>query len=100
MAIGLIQGVAEYISALKGSPRFGPQVVHHEQLTGCDARFAGLARPLPATLGKALRQAGYPHFFSHQKQAIDRIRDGRDVIAATPTASGKSLIYNIPVMER
>jgi DEAD/DEAH box helicase domain-containing protein len=94
------KGVAEYIRALKGSPRFGPQVAHHEQLTGRDARFADVARPLPQALVAALRQAGYPRFFTHQKQAIDLIRDGRDVIVATPTASGKSLIYNIPVIER
>src|SRR5665647_3723648 len=92
-------GVAEYIRALKRSPRFGPQVAHHEKLAGCDARFAELARPLPGALGAALRQAGYPRFFSHQQEAIDLIRNGQDVIVATPTASGKSLIYNIPVME-
>ncbi len=93
-------GVAEYIHSLKGSPRFGPQVVHHEKLAACDARFDELARPLPVDLAAALRQAGYPRFFSHQQEAIDLIRGGQDVIVATPTASGKSLIYNIPVMER
>src|SRR5674476_445177 len=87
-------GVAEYISSLKGSPRFGSQVVHHEKLAACDARFAELARPLPEALSAALGPAGYPRFFSHQKEAIDLIRNGRDVIVATPTASGKSLIYN------
>ena len=93
-------GVAEYIRALKGSPRFGPQVVHHEELAGTDAFFAELARPLPAALRKALGQAGLQRFFSHQQAAIDLIRDGRDLIVATPTASGKSLIYTIPVLER
>ena len=91
-------GVAQYIQALKGSPRFGPQVAHHEELAGCDARFAGLSRPLPPSLGRAFRQAGFSHLFSHQKEAVDRIRDGRDVIVAAPSASGKSLIYNIPVI--
>jgi DEAD/DEAH box helicase domain-containing protein len=94
------KGVAEYIRSLKGSPRFGPQVAHHEELAGCDASFAELDRPLPQALAAALRQAGYPRFFSHQQQAIDLIRSQRDVIVATPTASGKSLIYNVPVMER
>lgn len=92
--------VGEYLCALKASPRFGPQVVHHEQMAGCEARFAELAQPLPAELNKALHKAGYPQFFSHQAEAIDRIRAGQDVIVATPTASGKSLIYNVPVMER
>jgi DEAD/DEAH box helicase domain-containing protein len=94
------QGVGDYIRALKSSPRFGPQVAHHEQLAGCDARFADLSRPLPGTLAAALRQAGYRRLFSHQQEAIDHIREGSDVIVATATASGKSLIYNIPVMER
>ncbi len=94
------KGVAEYIRSLKGSPRFGPQVVHHEELPGCDARFAELAKPLPPPLRRALLQAGFSHLFSHQKEAVDRIREGKDLIVATPTASGKSLIYNIPVMEQ
>lgn len=94
------RGVAEYIRALKGSSRFGPQVVHHEELPETPAVFSELARPLPAALAEAFGQAGYRSIFSHQQQAIDLIRDGRDVIVATPTASGKSLIYNIPVMER
>ncbi|NCC94450.1 MAG: DEAD/DEAH box helicase, partial [Opitutae bacterium] len=92
--------VGEYLHALKNSPCFGPQVVHHEQMAGCEAHFAKLAQPLPAELNSALRNAGYRQFFSHQAEAIDLIRSGRDVIVATPTASGKSLIYNVPVMER
>ncbi|MBM9616461.1 DEAD/DEAH box helicase [Desulfobulbus rhabdoformis] len=93
------QGVAEYIQALKGSPRFGPQVVHHQQLSGRKARFGSLKQPLPPALQQALKQSGYTRFFSHQQEAIDRIRAGEDVIVATPTASGKSLIYNVPVLE-
>lgn len=95
-----IPEVGEYLHALKSSPRFGPQVVHHEQMPGCEPRFAELIRPLPAPLCQALHRTGYSQFFSHQAQAIDLIRAGRDVIVATPTASGKSLIYNVPVMER
>ncbi len=92
--------VGEYLHALKASPRFGPQVVHHEQMAGCEACFAELAHPLPKALNNALHRSGYSQFFSHQTEAIDLIRSGRDVIVATPTASGKSLIYNVPVMER
>jgi DEAD/DEAH box helicase domain-containing protein len=94
------QGVAEYIQALKGSPRFGPQVVHHEELAATEPRFAELATPLPPVLAAALAQTGCQRLFSHQAQAIDLVRAGRDVIVATPTASGKSLIYTLPVLER
>jgi DEAD/DEAH box helicase domain-containing protein len=89
----------EYLTALKASPRFGPQVVHHEKLPGQPARIASLARPLPAELVQALARQGISRLYSHQVAAIDLIRAGRHVIVATPTASGKSLIYNIPVFE-
>ncbi|MCK9297189.1 MAG: DEAD/DEAH box helicase [Desulfobulbaceae bacterium] len=91
--------VAEYIAALKGSARFGPQVVHHEEIKGGDAHFAGLASPLPAPLRAALDAMGISKLYSHQVAAIDLIRGKSDVIVATPTASGKSLIYNLPVFE-
>jgi DEAD/DEAH box helicase domain-containing protein len=89
----------EYLTALKASPRFGPQVVHHEKLAGQPARIASLTRPLPAELVQALARQGISRLYSHQATAIDLIRAGRHVIVATPTASGKSLIYNIPVFE-
>jgi DEAD/DEAH box helicase domain-containing protein len=92
-------GIAEYISALRGSSRFGPQVVHHEELPGRAPLFGELAEPLPERLAAAAAAAGFNKLFSHQTAAIDLIRQGRDVIVATPTASGKSLIYNLPVFE-
>ena len=49
---------------------------------------------------KSLHGLGIANLFQHQAQAIDLIRRGEHVIVATPTASGKSLIYNLPVLER
>lgn len=92
--------VSEYLGLLKGSPRFGPQVVHHEVIAGRRARYGKLENPLPDELGKALGGLGVNRLYSHQARAIDLIRQGKDVIVATPTASGKSLIYNLPVFSR
>jgi len=50
--------------------------------------------------GRGPGASGPSPFLQPQQQAIDLIRDGRDVMVATPTASGKSLIYTIPVLER
>jgi DEAD/DEAH box helicase domain-containing protein len=97
---GQIGTVAEYIASLKGSPRFGPQVVHHERLAGGEGFFADLAAPLPAALRQALTDRGVARLYRHQVAAIEKIRQGRDVMVATPTASGKSLIYNLPVLEK
>jgi DEAD/DEAH box helicase domain-containing protein len=60
-------------------------------------------RPIPAWLHPGLRAAlekrGIDALYTHQAEAIDALRDGRDVAVVTPTASGKSLCYNLPVLQ-
>lgn len=91
--------VGEYLAALKASPRFGHQVVHHQEFAGKRARFGKPEKPWPPELVAALRRMGVEKLYAHQATAIDSIRRGEDVVVATPTASGKSLIYNLPVFE-
>lgn len=92
--------VTEYIEALKTSRQFGDQVVcHHEK----DARGTLTGRPAaawPAPIENLLTAMAIPELFSHQARAIDFIRKGRHVVMATPTASGKSLVYILPIVER
>ncbi|MFH1215872.1 MAG: DEAD/DEAH box helicase [Pseudomonadota bacterium] len=91
--------VHEYIASLKASPRFGPQVVHHERISAGKASYSTLSSDLAAPLRKALAGLGVDALYSHQVAAIEKIRQGHDIIVATPTASGKSLIFNLPVCE-
>ncbi len=92
--------VAEYLAALGRSPVFGPQVADSRLLAGQEPCFAEPAAPWPAELAAALARLGVERLFSHQARAVDLIRAGRHTLVATPTASGKSLIYNLPVFER
>ena len=91
--------VAEYVSALISSERFRGQIAHHRVLPATVATHGSCVRPWPYALEKLLcdRQVS---LYSHQATAIDHIRAGQSVVVATPTASGKSLIYNLPVLER
>ncbi len=89
--------VAEYIAALKASDRFGAMVVHHQEIPGSPAIYAEPEIPLPPPLRQALAGQGVDRLYSHQAEALNLIARGRDVVVATPTASGKSLIYNLPV---
>jgi DEAD/DEAH box helicase domain-containing protein len=91
--------VREYLDSLKGSPKFGPQVVHHEEFAEKQALFSELNGPLQDELVNSLSKLGIQKLYSHQVAAINLLRSGNDVIVATPTASGKSLIYNLPVFE-
>ena len=92
--------VAEYISALLAAPKFARQVTCHRILEATEAVYAPAVRPWPKAIVRTLEQAGIGALYSHQARATDFIRAGRDVVVTTPTASGKSLVYNLPVLER
>ena len=63
------------------------------------ARYGELQRPLPAKLEAALARRGIERLYVHQVEAIEALRKGTDVVIVTSTASGKTLCYNVPVIE-
>jgi DEAD/DEAH box helicase domain-containing protein len=62
-------------------------------------RFTSLPDDLTPGLANALRSRGVAELYSHQREAIDAARAGRHVVVATPTASGKSLCFNVPIID-
>jgi len=77
---------------------------HGARITGelATPASAGRHAELPADLHPALRQAlaarGLTSLYTHQRAAWDLARGGRHLVVATPTASGKTLCYNLPVL--
>ncbi len=90
--------VSEYLSSLKGSSKFGSQVVYHKVISAVEPRFATHPPKLNLSILRQLRETGIDNLYSHQQKAICSILDGENVLVATPTASGKSMIYNLPVL--
>ena len=90
--------IIEYLEALKASRKFSLQVVCHEILPARKGKFSDPENALHPRLANALYKQGIKRLYSHQAQAIDLIQQGCDVVVSTPTASGKSLVYNIPVL--
>jgi DEAD/DEAH box helicase domain-containing protein len=74
------------------------QIAHLEILAAREADYAELDPPFPPTLADVLTRRGL-RLYRHQVEAIRAVRSGRDTILATPTASGKSLAFNLPVLE-
>lgn len=54
---------------------------------------------LPSALQNAIRGLGYKELYSHQIEALDCLRNGYDLSIVTPTASGKTLCYNLAILE-
>lgn len=92
--------VADYIRALLASERFARQVTHHRVIPAREARYGETRRPWPRALADVLRERGIVSLYSHQVLTADTIRAGRDVVVATPTASGKTLCYSLPILEK
>jgi len=65
-----------------------------------DARFAPLPDDLRPELARALAARGIERLYSHQADAYNAVRRGRHLVVVTPTASGKTLCYNLPVLQR
>ncbi len=90
---------ATFLRQIEKVPGYHGQVVHVEHLPARKARYGALDRPLPPLLESALRALGVERLYSHQAQAINAVRAGQHVILSTGTASGKTLAYNLPVLE-
>ena len=94
------EGVASWIAALAKRPENRGAVAHWETLPARPARHGELSIPLPAPLAESLAAQGIERLYTHQVQAIEALRGGLDVVVVTGTASGKSLCYHLPVLER
>ena len=93
------KGIKEYIQSLIASKRLGDQVVHHMVIPDHPPSLSKPGKPWPEQIKYIIKSAGIHDLYQHQADAVDLIRSGRHLVVATPTASGKTLIYNLPVLE-
>lgn len=91
--------VAEYIDALIRSSRFAGQVAGHHYFPGRPATWQDPPEFLHPKVWQVYRQIGIRRLYSHQVQALSHICNGRHTVIATPTASGKSLVYNSALVD-
>jgi len=74
-------------------------VVAHRVLHAEEARFAPLPDDLDPRLPPALATRGIEQLYTHQRAAYDHVHARRHTVVVTPTASGKTLCYNLPVLD-
>ncbi len=92
--------IEEIIQSWKRSKSISPcitdlRVFHKKE--GNYQPFPDFLHPL---LKEALRVEGIESLYSHQTEAIQYVQEGKDVVIVTPTASGKTLCYNLPVLNK
>ena len=97
-AITPVHGALEEIrEKFKGFPaRGGVTAVKH--FPAREARLAPFPQFLPERLVEILRAREIDSLYSHQAAACELAREGKNFVVVTPTASGKTLCYNLPIL--
>ena len=90
--------IQAFLDALRADEELARAIRHCEDLPAQAARPARDFAVDPQ-LEPVLRGRGIDAIYGHQARAIEHLRAGRDVVLATPTASGKSLVYSLPALE-
>ena len=90
--------IDDFISEIKERKDL-QEFVHHERIPPRAAVYGEPKKPLSKEVAAALERLGIKSLYDHQAEGIDLVTAGRNTVVMTPTASGKSLIYNIPVVE-
>jgi DEAD/DEAH box helicase domain-containing protein len=80
-------------------PDYKQQIVHIQHIHPCDANFGALDKPLHPALQSRLESLGIASLYTHQARAVNAARCGKNVMVATASASGKTLCYNLSVLE-
>ncbi|HCY86399.1 MAG TPA: DEAD/DEAH box helicase [Desulfobacteraceae bacterium] len=91
----------DYIKSLKSYKGFSGDIVCHRTRQASPGVYApeNLGLGLSNDLTPLLKDMGIDRLYIHQAEAIRKIRQGIHTVIATPTASGKSMIYNLPVID-
>jgi DEAD/DEAH box helicase domain-containing protein len=68
------------------------------QIPAREAKFRPMPPWVASALAEAYRDKGIRELYSHQAITAELVHDGKNVVVVTPTASGKTLCYNFPVL--
>ena len=88
----------QLLDRLRHTPSFMENVAHWETIPARAAQYADYPGYLDARIPQALSERGVHRLYTHQRQALDAAEAGKDVCVVTPTASGKTMCYNLPVL--
>ena len=87
------------LDRLIGQTEFRQGLTLDHTIQARTARFANFPPGLDQRIATALAGRGITRLYTHQAEAVSLALQGRDAVVVTPTASGKTLCYNLPVLQ-
>ena len=88
-----------FISELTSDRRYRGQIAHVRRIEPREARYATCEAGLHQGISSLLRRQNIHRLYTHQASSFDALRQGHDVVVVTGTASGKTLCYNLPILQ-
>jgi DEAD/DEAH box helicase domain-containing protein len=89
----------QILESFQTHPRYAPNFTAWRTFPATPAQYVDFPSDLDPRLAGALRRTGITRLYTHQAQAYEDVRRGDDTVVVTPTASGKTLCYNLPVLD-
>ncbi|MEE9553278.1 MAG: DEAD/DEAH box helicase [candidate division Zixibacteria bacterium] len=90
----------QVLDRFKTAPDLAANITHWETIPPGDGKYENFPENVDKRLIDVLKAGGIDRLYSHQAEAIRAADSGKNFVVVTPTASGKSLCYNLPVMNR
>ncbi|HXA52389.1 MAG TPA: DEAD/DEAH box helicase, partial [Candidatus Acidoferrum sp.] len=91
-----LEAVVSQFREIHREPDSAVRAIHHQPAS--EGVFADMPPAVDPRLSGVLAKRGITRLYSHQAEAFERIQAGDNVVIVTPTASGKTLCYNLPVL--
>jgi DEAD/DEAH box helicase domain-containing protein len=87
------------LADLLEEPSLARGVVHHRHIPAREAVYGAHPAWLDQRIRDGLASRGIERLYTHQADAVEAVHAGEDVVVVTPTASGKTLCYALPVLQ-
>ncbi len=88
------------LQLLKNNQQFNEQIVHWHTIPPKEAVVVDFPTDIDPRLKGAFEKRGVSQLYTHQHEAYQLAKQGKNIVAVTPTASGKTICYNLPVLQQ
>lgn len=96
---GTLSSMEEVLDYIREKPEISHHITHWHTIPAREAVYAEFPATLHTSLRQALQQRGIHRLYEHQALTFEAVEQGKHTVTVTPTASGKTLCYNLPVLQ-
>lgn len=89
----------QVLEQIKHNERIAKNITYWAKIPSREAVYNDFPEDIDLRIKEALRKKGIYRLYSHQATAISEVFSGKNIVVVTPTASGKTMCYNIPVLD-